>query len=54
MSRSKNNQEILRLQKEIQQLRSMNQYFQNNSINNVQNTNNYSQNQTNRYYYKPN
>ena len=54
MSRSKNNQEILRLQKEIQQLRSMNQYFQNNRINNVQNTNNYSQNQTDRYYYKPN
>lgn len=54
MSRSKNNQEILRLQKEIQQLRSMNQYFQNNNVNNVQNTNNYSQNQTDRYYYKPN
>lgn len=49
MSKWRSKEEINRLQKEIQQLREMNKYFQNNYVNNS----NSIENQTDRYYYKP-
>ena len=49
MSKWRSSEEINRLQKEIQQLREMNKYFQNNYVNNS----NSIENQTDRYYYKP-
>lgn len=49
MSKWRSSEEINRLQKEIQQLREMNKYFQNNYVNNSNSV----ENQTDRYYYKP-